>query len=125
MGAAEGRARQIKRVFGKVRVNFGEPLPLAEFLERSRPGWASEDLSDAEKWSREVTQGAAIELAQRITPPSSSIRLIWSRWPCSRRRGTPVDEQVLDRMLATIRALITEAPYSRRSFRAHSSHGRS
>jgi glycerol-3-phosphate O-acyltransferase len=40
-------ARQIKRVFGKVHVNFGEPLPLAEFLERSRPGWASEDLTGA------------------------------------------------------------------------------
>ena len=105
-------ARQIKRIFGKVHVNFGEPLPLAEFLERSRPGWASEDLSDAEKWSREVTQGAAVELAQRINAavvinPVNLVALALLSTP----RHT-VDEQVLDRMLAHYQALIAEAPYS-------------
>ena len=105
-------ARQIKRVFGKVHVNFGEPLPLAEFLERSRPGWAGEDLTGADGWSREVTQGAALELARRINAavvvnPVNLVALALLSTP----RHT-ADEQVLDRVLAHYQALIAEAPYS-------------
>ena len=105
-------ARQIKRVFGKVHVNFGEPLPLAEFLERSRPGWAGEDLSGADGWSREVTQGAALELARRINSavvinPVNLVALALLSTP----RHT-ADEQVLDRVLAHYQALVAEAPYS-------------
>ena len=105
-------ARQIKRVFGKVHVNFGEPLPLAEFLERSRPGWTNEDLSAADNWSREVTQSAALELARRINAavvinPVNLVSLVLLSTP-----RHAADEQVLDRMLAHYQALIAEAPYS-------------
>ena len=105
-------ARQIKRVFGKVHVNFGEPLPLAEFLECSRPGWAGEELSGADGWSREVTQGAALELARRINAavvvnPVNIVALALLSTP----RHT-ADVHVLDRVLAHYQALIVEAPYS-------------
>lgn len=46
-------ARRIKRVFGKVHINFGEPLALGDFLETNRPGWASES-SNSGDWSREA-----------------------------------------------------------------------
>ncbi|MFT3848922.1 MAG: glycerol-3-phosphate 1-O-acyltransferase PlsB [Propionivibrio sp.] len=106
-------ARQIKRVFGKVHVNFGEPLPLAEFLERSRSGWASEDLAGSESWSREVTQGAALELARRINSAAvvNPVNLVALALLLTPRHAA--DEQLLDRMLAHYQALIAEAPYAK------------
>lgn len=103
--------RRIKRVFGKVHVNFGEPLALGEFLDVSRPGWANE-LSGSSDWSREATYRAATELATRLNEaavinPVNLIALSLLSTP----RHT-IDEQVLDRLLEHYRALASEAPYA-------------
>lgn len=103
--------RRIKRVFGKVHINFGEPLVLGEFLESHRPGWAS-DPSDASDWSRDATFSAATELAKRLNEAAviNPVNLI-ALAVLSTPRHT-IDEQVLDRLLEHYRALVSEAPYA-------------
>jgi glycerol-3-phosphate O-acyltransferase len=104
--------RQVKRVYGKVHVNFGKPLELADFLESHRPGWERENSDDSGDWSREATHSAASELAERLNAaavinPVNLIALTLLSTP----RHT-ADEQVLHRLLEHCQALVTEAPYA-------------
>ena len=104
--------RQIKRVFGKVHVNFGEPLALADFLEEHRPGWTQELPVPTDDWPRDATYSAATELARRLNEaavinPVNLIALALLSTP----RHT-ADEQALCRLLDHYQALASEAPYS-------------
>ena len=104
--------RQIKRVFGKVYINFGEPLELAGFLDAYRPDWAKGNPDDAADWSREATYRAAGELAKRLNAaavinPVNLMALALLSTP----RHT-ADEQGLVRLLAHYQALLSDAPYS-------------
>jgi glycerol-3-phosphate O-acyltransferase len=105
-------ARQIKKVFGRVHINFGEPLALSPFLDRCRPGWAQEACPASEDWPREATFRAATELATRLNAaavitPVNLLALTLLPTP----RHT-LDEQVLQRMLEHLQALSSGAPYS-------------
>ncbi len=56
--------RVLRRHFGKVYVNFGEPLPLADWLDARHPVWRSGD--GETDWQRAAVGAIANELAQRI-----------------------------------------------------------
>jgi glycerol-3-phosphate O-acyltransferase len=66
VGPAEASVRGIKRVFGKVHVNFGEPLALAEFLDAQHPAGARKATREP-PWARAATRDAAAELADGST----------------------------------------------------------
>ena len=105
-------ARQIKRVFGKVHLNFGEPLALAAFLDACHAGWAGDEGGAPGAWSREATRSAAIALAARLNDavvvnPVNLIAITLLSTP----RHT-ADEQSLERLLAHYQALIAKVPYS-------------
>lgn len=104
--------RRIKRVFGKVHVNFGKPLALAEFLDNYRPGWAQEESETSDDWPRKATHSAATALAKRLNEaavinPVNLIALTLLSTP----RHT-ADEQALTRLLDHYLALAVDAPYS-------------
>ena len=105
-------ARHLKRVFGRVHINFGEPLALGDFLDTWRPNWAQPTDGEATDWAREATTGAAIELAKRLNAaavinPVNLIALALLSTP----RHT-IDELVLERLLAHYQAIAIGAPYS-------------
>lgn len=116
-------ARQIKRVFGKVYVDFGEPLVLADFLESQRPGW-QDDSDDATGAGDSAAQGsagtgraaqahaAASELAQRLNAAAviNPINLLALCLLATRKHTA--DEQALHRLIEHYQALSTDAPYS-------------
>jgi len=56
-------ARVLRRHFGKVHVNFGAPLALAEWLDGRQPGWRESDAGDL---FRGASAAIAAELARRI-----------------------------------------------------------
>ena len=58
--------RRLRKIYGTVHVNFGEPLDLAAFLEVHRPDWRSTPPESLPAWSREVAHRLAAELARRI-----------------------------------------------------------
>ncbi|HQC79114.1 MAG TPA: glycerol-3-phosphate 1-O-acyltransferase PlsB [Accumulibacter sp.] len=107
--------RSIKRVFGKVHVNFGQPLPLAEFLGAQHPEWETESAGEKSEWARLATRRAAAELAKRINEaavlnPVNLMALALLATP-----KHTADEQALHRMLDHYRALAEDAPYAQNS----------
>lgn len=106
-----GAWRLLKREFGKVHVNFGEPLPLAEYLDGFRPGWA--DAADPRAdWVREAIRSAAEELAKRINAAAvvTPINLVAVALLATPKHTA--DAQALMRQIGHCQALLREAPYS-------------
>lgn len=102
-------ARRIKRVFGKVYVNFGEPLALADFLETHHPGWREGAGGD---WARSATRSAATELARRLNAAAviNPINLVALALLATPRHTA--DEQALLRLIEHYQALSIDAPYA-------------
>lgn len=59
-------ARLLKRNFGKVHVNFGPPLVLAEFLDAQHPAWRQEHFEAQAPWLHAAVEATATALARRI-----------------------------------------------------------
>jgi len=104
--------RAIRRVFGTVHVNFGQPLALAGFLDEHQPGWRDIEGSGEPLWARSVTRKAAAELAKRINEaavlnPVNLMALALLATP-----KHTADEQALQRMIGHYQALAGEIPYA-------------
>ena len=56
--------RVLRRHFGKVYVNFGAPLPLADWLDAHHPDWRT--ASSEGDWQRAAVGAIALELSRRI-----------------------------------------------------------
>ena len=104
--------RQLKRVFGRVHLNIGQPLALADFLDAYRPGWANISVADSGDWAREATRSAAVELATRMNDAVviNPVNLIALALLCTPRHTA--DEQVLRRLLTHYQNLLSQVPYS-------------
>ncbi|MDP2196618.1 MAG: glycerol-3-phosphate 1-O-acyltransferase PlsB [Rhodocyclaceae bacterium] len=61
-------ARVLRRNFGQVYVNFGEPLPLADWLDARHPDWRSVagEAPGETDWQRAAVGDIASELVRRI-----------------------------------------------------------
>jgi glycerol-3-phosphate O-acyltransferase len=104
--------RRIKRVFGQVHVNFGEPLALAGFLDAHHPGWREEDGASPSPWSRTATREAAAELAKRINEAAVINPVNLTALALLATPKHTADEHALQRMLEHYQALAREAPYA-------------
>jgi glycerol-3-phosphate O-acyltransferase len=107
-----GAWRLLGHKFGKVHVNFGEPLALAEFLDARHPGWreGGEGNDPRAEWLRPVIREAAEELARRINAaavvtPVNLVALALLATP-----KHTADAQALARQIEHYRALLREAP---------------
>ena len=58
--------RELKKYFGKVHINFGEPLSLSGFLDKQHATWASEEPDPRAPWLRDAVAATCTELARRI-----------------------------------------------------------
>ena len=107
-----GTIRELKRAFGKVHVNFGRPLPMAEFFDRAHPGWPDETEGERATWLREATTAAAAELSRRINEAAvvNPINLVALSILATPKHAA--DEETLQRMIELYQALCREAPYS-------------
>jgi glycerol-3-phosphate O-acyltransferase len=104
--------RRIRRVFGQVHVNFGEPLALAGFLDAHHPGWREEDGASPSPWSRTATREAAAELAQRINEAAVINPVNLTALALLATPKHTADEHALQRMIEHYQALAREAPYA-------------
>ncbi len=106
--------RKVRRIYGRVHVNFGEPMPLNGFLDNYRPEWRAERDEARGEWVRAATREAAVALATRINDaavinPVSLIALALLATP----RAT-ADLLCLQRLIGHLQALDVAAPYSPR-----------
>ena len=104
-----GAWRLLRQKFGRVHVNFGEPLALAEFLDARHPDWRAEADPRAD-WVRPLINDAAEELARRINAaavmtPVNLVALALLATP-----KHTADAQALARQIGHCQALLREAP---------------
>ncbi len=107
-------AKVLRSKFGKVHVNFGEPIALDEILTRHNPEWRASVSQDPELSAPWI--GAAVsELAARINAGINSaaavtpINLVAMAVLATPRQA--MAEADLIRLLDMYRALLREAPY--------------
>jgi glycerol-3-phosphate O-acyltransferase len=105
--------RQLRREFGRVHVNFGEPFFLEDVLGAHRPGWRNEPIEEDEKptWSGPVVEHLADEILKRINAAAavSPVNLLAMALLATPRQS--MVEQPLVRMLELFATILREAPY--------------
>ena len=107
-----GAARNLKRVYGRVYVNFGAPLSVDEFLDRAAPGWHALQGSEQRDKARELTPLIGREMAQRINSAVvvNPMNLFALAIVPSLRHA--LDERALAQQIAWLQALGRRFPYS-------------
>ena len=113
-GQLLGVRKALKRFYGKVYLNFGEPLKLQDFLEQRNIDWqqASLDQEDRPEWLSNSVSALGDEINRRINSSASvnSVCLV-----SLSLLGTPrqaMDKQELISHLDMLITLAKSAPYS-------------
>lgn len=104
-----GTVRRLKHEFGKVHVNFGEPLYLADYLDRRHAGWSEDGQQGEAEWLRPVTADLALELIRRIgdsavVNPINLVSLVLLATP-----KQAADGETLERMIDHYRELLDQS----------------
>ncbi|QLF92627.1 glycerol-3-phosphate 1-O-acyltransferase PlsB [Pseudomonas sp. ABC1] len=106
----------LRQRFGQVWVNFGEPLPLNDFLDQQQPGWRQQPMAEGFRpdWLNETTHRLAARIAQRINQAAAinPVNLVAIVMLSTRRLA--LDEHSLERTLDAYQALLRAVPYSDR-----------
>jgi glycerol-3-phosphate O-acyltransferase len=112
LGALVGVARNLKRVYGTVRVNFGTPLSIDPFLDREAPGWHALQGDLQREAARRLTPSLAREVAQAINAAVviNPINLFAMAIVPSPRHA--LDERGLAQQLDWLTTIASRLPYS-------------
>lgn len=99
-------ARRIRREFGRVYVNFGEPLALGDFLDSHHPGWTDEaSHADSPAWIGQSIRAVGDEAARRINAAAvvNPVNLVGLALLAAPKHC--LDEVVLHRLIGHLLAL--------------------
>ncbi|MDP2826222.1 MAG: glycerol-3-phosphate 1-O-acyltransferase PlsB [Sulfuritalea sp.] len=107
-----GAARLLKRNFGKVHVNFGPPLALAEVLDTQHPAWKDEDFDPRAPWLRGAVDATATALARGINALAvvNPVNLLAVTLLCTPKHAA--DVRLLQKQIEHVQYLLTESPYA-------------
>ena len=104
----------LKQRFGKVSVNFGEPIKLAEFLEQEQPGWRQQELAPSYRpeWLSQTTNRLGEKVARHLNEAAAinPVNLVALALLSTTRLA--LDEQAMARVLDLYLALLRRVPYS-------------
>ncbi|UZE97139.1 glycerol-3-phosphate 1-O-acyltransferase PlsB [Alkalimarinus alittae] len=104
----------LRKSFGKVNVNFGEPIYLTEFLNQQQPQW-KDQAYDAEyrpKWLNAVVNDLADEITTRINDASSINPINMTGLILLSTAKQSMDEKILASQMDTFSNLLKQMPYS-------------
>ncbi len=107
-----GAVRLLRRNFGKVHVNFGTPVPLAEFLDSRHPSWREDPFDVQAPWLRRAVDATATTLARDINAvavvnPVNLVALTLLSTP-----KHAADLQLLARQIGHVQALLADSPWA-------------
>ncbi|BAP43840.1 glycerol-3-phosphate 1-O-acyltransferase PlsB [Pseudomonas sp. LJDD11] len=104
----------LKKRFGEVAVNFGEPIRLAEFLDQQQPDWRQQSVGphDRPQWLSTTTNQLAERVAQRINEAAAinPVNLVALALLSTPRLA--LGDQALERTLDLFLTLLRQVPYS-------------
>ncbi|SDJ59110.1 glycerol-3-phosphate 1-O-acyltransferase PlsB [Pseudomonas indica] len=104
----------LKQRFGQVWVNFGEPIKLADFLDREQPGWRDQELGPQYRpaWLNETTNRLADRVAQHLNEAAAVNPVNLVALALLSTSKLALDEKALARVLDLYLALLRRVPYS-------------
>jgi glycerol-3-phosphate O-acyltransferase len=107
-----GAVRLLKRNFGKVHVNFGPPLALAQFLDAQHPAWRDEDSDAQAPWLRGAVDATATVLARSINAIAvvNPVNLIAVTLLSTPKHAA--DLRLLQKQIEHVQYLLAETPYA-------------
>lgn len=107
-----GAVRLLKRNFGKVHVNFGPPLELAEFLDAQHPAWREESVDPQASWLRGAVGATATALARGINAVAvvNPVNLLAVTLLSTPKHAA--DLRLLQRQIEHVQYLLAETPYA-------------
>jgi glycerol-3-phosphate O-acyltransferase len=104
----------LRQRFGSVRVNFGEPIGLADFLDREQPDWRGQSLAPHFRpdWLNRTTNRLAGLVAQRLNEAAAvnPVNLVALVMLSTNRLA--LDRRALARILDLYLVLLRQVPYS-------------
>jgi len=112
LGALLRVGRDLTNEYGRVYVNFGEPLSIDQFIDREAPGWHALQGEAQRESARRVTLPLAREMAQRINAAVviNPINLFAMAIVSSPRHA--LDERALAQQIDWLKTLASRLPYS-------------
>jgi len=112
LGALLSAARNLKRDYGRVYVNFGTPLSVDEFLDREVPDWHALHGGEQRDAARRLTSLIGREMAQRINSAVviNPINLFALAIVPSPRHA--LDERALVQQMKWLETIASRLPYS-------------
>ena len=110
-----GVARNLRRIYGSVHVNFGEALSLDQFLDGVAPGWHALEGEARRDTARRFTPPLALEMARRINSAVvvNPINLFAMAIVGSPRYAQ--DERAIAQQIEWLKTILTRRPYSDRA----------
>ena len=107
-----GAVRLLKRNFGKVHVNFGPPLELAEFLDAHHPAWREESVEPQAPWLRGAVDATATALARGINAVAvvNPVNLLAVTLLSTPKHAA--DVRLLQKQIEHVQYLLAETPYA-------------
>jgi glycerol-3-phosphate O-acyltransferase len=109
--------RELKKNFGKVHVNFGEPIKLAEVLSESHPDWKQEPPLDEQRpaWFTQSVRQLGQKIADGLNSAAvaNPVNLVSLALLATPRHA--MDEDQLVAQLDGYRKLLSAVPYAERA----------
>lgn len=104
----------LRQRFGKVSVNFGEPIRLAEFLDREQPDWRTPQTDPLARpaWLSQASNRLADEVARHLNDAAAVNPANLVALALLSTSRLALDEQALLRVLDLFLALLRQVPYS-------------
>ncbi|WP_250657547.1 glycerol-3-phosphate 1-O-acyltransferase PlsB [Alkalimarinus coralli] len=104
----------LRKSFGKVNVNFGDPIYLSNFLDQKQPHWKDQayDSEYRPKWLNGVVDDLANEITTRINDASSINPINMTGLILLSTAKQSMDEKILASQMDTFCNLLKQMPYS-------------
>jgi glycerol-3-phosphate O-acyltransferase len=107
-----GAVRVLRRNYGKVHVNFGQPVALAELLDARHPSWREDEFDVQAPWLRQAVDATARTLAADINAvavvnPVNLVALTLLSTP-----KHAADLRLLCRQIEHVQQLLAESPWA-------------
>ncbi|MFP5383004.1 MAG: glycerol-3-phosphate 1-O-acyltransferase PlsB, partial [Gammaproteobacteria bacterium] len=106
-----GRAEKLSDRFGRVHVNFGDPIDLGAFLDEHAPAWRSDDQDESAGWIPPAVDKLARAINRRINDSAdvNPVNLLSVALLATPKRV--MDEESLRAQLALYQRLLATVPY--------------